>query len=506
MATVSGGSCTTEHVSGVGSHGARQTPIWLVPLLAGLAAYAVAVAAAVNLLNDGDTFSHIVIGRWIIEHRALPFHDPFSYTFHDGLWGPHEWLAEITFAAVYGWLGWGGVAALTGVAIAAAFALLTGALQTSLGPRRATIGAALAFLLTEAHLLARPHVLALPLLVIWMAGVIRARDEARTPSCAFLPVMTLWCNLHGGFVVGLLFAGLLAAEAVLAAPAMARWQTIRGWGVFLVLSALAALLSPSGIDLFTLPLHMLQMGFATSSISEWHSVDFAHFDAIEIWIGLAILGGFSLGLRLPWPRTLMVLLLLYLALAHVRNKELLGIIAPLLLAVPLAKQLGSTSPPGGSPTTNGRPVGAVASLAMAVAFAAAIVLGFFATALALGRRGIAPRADVAPVAAVQAARQAGLAGHVFNSVRFGGYLMAAGIPTFVDGRADLFGDAFLQRYVAARSAVGGWLPDLLDRYTVAWTLLEPLSPAVSLLDYLPGWERVYADPYAVIHRRKPPPG
>src|SRR5204863_5062102 len=91
--------------------------------------------------------------------------------------------------------------------------------------------------------------------------------------------------------------------------------------------------------------HMLQMGFATSAISEWRSIDFAHFDAIEVWLGLAILGGFSLGLRLPWTRTLMVLLLLYLALTHVRNKELLGIIAPLLLAAPLARQLGPSSPP-----------------------------------------------------------------------------------------------------------------------------------------------------------------
>src|SRR5207245_2794049 len=192
------------------------------------------------------------------------------------------WLAEIAFAAVYNWLGWGGVVALTGLAIAAAFALLTRALQTSLGPRRAAIGAALAFLLTEAHLLARPHVLALPLLVIWMAAVIRARDEDRVPSLALLPVMTLWCNLHGGFVVGLLFAGLLAAEAMLEAPAAARRRAVSGWGVFLALSALAALISPNGIELFTLPLHMLQMGFATSSISEWRSVDFTHFDAIEV--------------------------------------------------------------------------------------------------------------------------------------------------------------------------------------------------------------------------------
>src|SRR5438132_34427 len=429
------------------SRDARVARIWVVPLLVGLGAYVVAVSAAVNLLNDGDTLSHIVIGRWIIEHRALPFHDPFSYTFRGGPWVPHEWLAEIIFAAVHDRLGWGGVVAATSLAAAVAFALLTGALQSSLGPRRAAIGAALAFLLTESHLLARPHVLALPLLVIWMSAVIRARDRGRAPSFALLPVMTLWCNLHGGFVVGLAFAGLLAAEAVLEAPTSGRLLALRGWGVFLAMSALAALISPNGIDLFTLPLHMLQMGFATGSISEWRSVDFAHFDAIEVWIGLAILGGFSLGVRLPWMRTLMVLLLLYLALTHVRNKELLGIIAPLLIAVPLGKQLGPASPS----LARGARQGVAALLATAGALAAVIVLGFFATASALDRRGITPPGDVAPVAAVQAAREAGLAGHVFNSVRFGGYLMLVGIPTFVDGRADLFGDAFLQRYVAASS-------------------------------------------------------
>ncbi len=200
----------------------RQARDWLVPLLVGLGVYVIAVAGAQALLNDGDTLSHIVIGRWIIDHRAIPFHDPFSYTFHGGSWVPHEWLAEIVFAAVYDRLGWGGVVAVTGLAAAAAFALLTHALAYSLGARRAVIGALAALSLTEAHLLARPHALAWPLLVVWMAGVIRARDAGRVPSVALLPVMTLWCNLHGGFVVGLLFAGLLAVEAVLQAPAADR--------------------------------------------------------------------------------------------------------------------------------------------------------------------------------------------------------------------------------------------------------------------------------------------
>jgi hypothetical protein len=367
-----------------------------------------------------------------------------------------------------------------------------------LGPRRAAIGAALAFLLTEGHLLARPHALALPLLVIWISGVIRARDEDRIPSVALLPVLILWCNLHGGFVVGLLFAGLLAAEAALDTSAAARPRVLRGWGGFLVLAGLSALTSPNGIGAFLLPIDMLRMSFALSSISEWHSVDFARFDPVLLWIGLAIAGGFTFGLKLPWPRTLMVLLLLYLALIHVRNEELLGIITPLLLAAPLAGHLRS-------PSTQGRPVDrGQRSKAMPLAVLATIAAGVLATAVALDRRGIEPRGDVAPAAAVEAAREAGLDGHVFNSIRFAGYLLFVGIPSFVDGRADLFGDAFLQRYVSASNGIGEALPALLDQYAVTWTLLEPRSPAVSLLDHLPGWERVYADSFAVIHRREMP--
>ncbi len=416
--------------------------IWLVPLFVGLGVYAVCVVYARALLNDGDTLSHIVIGRWILDHWAIPFQDPFSFAARGQTWVPHEWLAEVVFATLYDQLGWGGVVAATGLAAAAAFALLTHALEKSLGPRRAAIGAFAAFSLTEAHLLARPHALAWPLLVIWMSQIVRARDAGRVVS---------------------------------------------------------ALMSPNGIRLLLLPLEMLRMSFATSSISEWHSVDFAHFEPIEAWIALAILGGFSLGLRLPPPRTAMLLLLLYEALTHVRNEELLGIIAPLLVAVALAKQLGPAVPPAA-----GRAAQAGWWRTAAPAFATVIVigLGFCTTAVALDRYDLRPRETVAPVAAVQAARAAGLTGHVLNSIRFAGYLMFEGIPTFVDGRADLFGDVFLARYVAATSGIGDGLPSLLDHYGVDWTIFEPLSPSVTVLDHLPGWERTYADRYAVVSHRK----
>jgi hypothetical protein len=95
----------------------------------------------------------------------------------------------------------------------------------------------------------------------------------------------------------------------------------------------------------------------------------------------------------------------------------------------------------------------------------------------------------------------GLHGAVLNSECFGGYLIFSGIPTFIDGRIELYGDAFLSRYLAAERGDEDALTALLEQYGVAWTLFPPEGGAAERLDHLRGWRRVYSDGYAVIHSR-----
>ena len=79
------------------------------------------------------------------------------------------------------------------------------------------------------HMLARPHVLALPLLVAWAAGLIDAADRRAMPSFWLLPLMALWANLHGGFVFGLVLIAPLALDAVIGAEASKQKSLLLRW-------------------------------------------------------------------------------------------------------------------------------------------------------------------------------------------------------------------------------------------------------------------------------------
>jgi hypothetical protein len=219
---------------------------WQWSLIVGFGAAAIALGFASKLIRDGDTHLHIAAGRWIIEHWAVPSVDPFSYSFLGKPWIPHEWLAEVILAASYAALGWGGVLATTGLAIFATFTLLTRSLSRWLAPALPALAAIIAFLMYEPHLLARPHILAAPFVVLWMASLILARDQSRAPPLALLPVMTIWANLHGSFLIGIAFSFMLGFEAVLEAPPAARFHIARQGGLFSLLAMLCALISPNG--------------------------------------------------------------------------------------------------------------------------------------------------------------------------------------------------------------------------------------------------------------------
>jgi hypothetical protein len=353
------------------------------------------------------------------------------------------------------------------------------------------------------HWLARPHILALPFLIVWMAALVEAREHDRAPPLAMVLVIVPWANLHGSFLLGLGFAGLLAGEAAVTAPdAAARWRSVRRWAVFLAAAFAVSFLTPNGIEAYLLPFHLLRMHFALSVITEWRSPDFQHFQPLELWILGVFAAMAGLGLRLPVIRLAMVLLLIHMTLQHARQGEMLGFIAPLLAGPSIGAQLRRRVSEAGVASLD-RIMTDLTLPARGGAIAAAAIVVFAATLVA-ARFPIGPDKKFMPEAAVEAVRDHHITGPVLNDYGYGGYLIYAGIPTFIDGRTDMYGDAFIKRDIEAVNGVTEDLPALLKQYGITWTLFPVHSTTVTLLDHLPGWKRLYADDIAVVHVRSEP--
>jgi hypothetical protein len=458
------------------------------PLIVGAALYLLLLGLGDRLLNDADTYWQIALGHWIVAQHAVPHVDTFSWTVAGKPWISSQWLAQVIFAQTFAAAGWTGVVVLTAAAIAGACASLTRVLLERLAPVPALALTVGAFVLASPHMVARPHALALPVMVAWTAGLVRACDERRTPSLWLLPFIALWANLHGSFTFGIALIAPFALEALLNAPRDTKLAVVLRWGGFGLLALAAACVTPYGPESILVTLRVLGLGPALSIIGEWQPQGFAAFGGFELCLLAAI--GFALhrGLTLPPIRIAMVLGLLHMALSQGRNGDLLGLLAPLVVAAPLAPQLGAAAP---------RLERGVSYAGVAVLLLALVAVTASAPALATYR----PRAEITPQAAVEAVKRSGKT-HILNSYDFGGYLIAEGIAPFIDGRTELYGGEFVLRHHRAVTLqdVGDFLR-LLHDDRIDVTMLSPGTPAVGLLDRLAGWTRLYADDIAVVHVR-----
>jgi hypothetical protein len=464
----------------------------LLPLWVGVAAYALLLLTGNGLLNDPDTQWQITLGQWILDHRAVPETDVYSFTMRGQPWMSTQWLAQVLYAKSYAWFGWSGPVVLAAGACAATFALLARFLSQRLSNSATLVFVSVALALASPHILARPHVLAFPAMVAWVEGLIAAADKHRAPSFWLLPLMVLWANLHGGFVFGLVMIAPIALDAVVNAEAPSRRLLVLQWVAFAAAALVASCCTPYGWNALLASQKILALGSALPLITEWRAADFGTLRPFEI----VLLGGIGLalfrGIKLPPLRILLLLGLIHMALAQGRAAEILALLAPLILAAPLAPQIGGADVAGSQGATPARGV-------LFAAVAIALVTGTLAFASV---HRFAPNTRNSPVAAVIELKKLNLA-RVFNDYDFGGYLIASGVAPFIDGRTELYGEKF---FVDHNAASGLMEPDnlfrLLEEYKIEGTLMRTQSAATKLLDHIDGWQKVYADDVATIHVRK----
>lgn len=445
----------------------------------------IALGSSLTIFNDGDVRWHIAAGQWMLDHRAVPHVDPFSFTYSGQPWMAFEWGSQLIFGAAHRFAGFGGVAAVVTAALVALHLTIVAEARRWVGPLGIAATIILLNLILIPMILARPHLLGWVMLAVWLRLLLRAREAGRTPPLIAAALMILWVNLHGSFAIGLVLAAVVALDACI--EANWRWPVVRGWLVFGIASTLAAMVNPNGIFGFLHPLTVAQLT-TLPLIVEWRPSDWGRTPFFFVALGIAALLMAWRGVKLRPVMAGLLALLLLLAFHQMRHQAVLAIVAVLLLP----RAMGRGERPALFAEEQ-RPLVAV-GLASALT---GLLLFRLLTPLEPAENGANPASAIA-------ALPGGLrTAPGLNGYGFGGPLILAGIRPYIDGRSDMYGDAFFADYQRILDGDRAAFDRAARGYDLQWTMLAPRYRALlGRLDSDPAWQRIYADKVAVIHRRR----
>jgi hypothetical protein len=299
-------------------------------------------------------------------------------------------------------------------------------------------------------------------------------------------MMVLWVNLHGSFVLGFAIAGAIGLDALIAA----RWNRslFLGWLSFGLAALIAAFLNANGVTGFFHPFNVIGLE-NLAFIQEWEpsnpSITPSFYVILLLTLGLA----FRTGVRLALGEILLLMFLLVMAFMQVRHQSWLAIVAPLILAQRMAPIDPASSERFFAPTPM-----RVLGITIAVG-ALALLIGRLALPFQPPETAGNPRTLLAKIPQSLRSKP------VFNQYSFGGPLILAGIRPYIDGRSEMYGDAFMVDYMSIQNGDIARFNRAVRKYGIAWTVLPPNSPLAKHLDASPEWRRLYVNEVGVIHAR-----
>jgi hypothetical protein len=469
----------------------------------------VAAATAAFLLGlfspeiyDTDFWWHLRTGQYIVNTRSLPSPDPFAWTTAgapDAYAGEsrtrqfnltHEWLAQAGLYEVWRVAGFPGVVA----ARALSMMVVCGLVGLIAWRRRQNWAASLFAALAAGSVLAglaydRPY----QVTFLFLAATLAILEYGRL-LWLLPPIFLIWANCHGGYFLGWVALGAYCLESLIR-----RERSVRLW-MFSAACVLASAANPNGFAIFRTLLDY-RSSFMQSKLLEWTPPSLWP----PTWFS-ALLAAAVVVLALGWRKVRPADWLLFLAFAAAsltaqRNVFLTAIIAPIVVAtyLPLPKMPRMAAP--------------VAAVLLAIATIAGAVRGpFFQFRVADWKF---------PSGAADFVLKNQIAGRMFNTYEYGGYLMWRLFPqqrVFIDGRAlseSVFQDyaRILYNHDSSDGLPGG--EQLLDSRGIDVIVMNTFEPSGGTIYLLapaladPNQHRftlVYHDARALIFLRHPPPG
>lgn len=221
------------------------------------------------MLGHYDLGWHLAAGDVIREHGRIPLHDPWSFTSGTRQWFNLSWLWDALASVVFQRSGFDGIVVMT-VASGAIIALYLASLCLRIGASAAAAAIAVfsACLLYPAfgaapniYLAASPNTATMLFAVVFYGECLQRRGRTWLPA-----MMTLWVNLHGGFLLGFFVIGVFGGVALLRRD----WSAFRIYALVAVACFVATLINPLGWKVYAGSAATLGH-FVQAHITEWQS-------------------------------------------------------------------------------------------------------------------------------------------------------------------------------------------------------------------------------------------
>ena len=517
------------------SSSARKAPAWVrvaMPSVAdlifvALLAVLVFTSLSVRLLGDAGIGWHIRTGQQILATHAIPRVDSFSSTMAGKPWFAWEWLYDVVVGQLETSFGLNGVVWFTAVVIAGVFAC-TFRLLIARGTQ-ICIALGLVLLAISAstiHFLARPHVVSWIFTLTWFwildsseRECFNGQGEPSKRLWLLPPLMLVWVNVHGGFVVGFILGGIFWLGALwawlrakenriedsLRKLAAAR----RTWSLAWVglLSLVASLVNPYGWRLHPHVYSYLSNRFLMDHIDEFQSPNF-HGIAQRCFLVLLLIVLCALAARGREARLSQILTVLFAVSSGLYASRNIPVSA-LLLVMVVGSLLSSPASAKGffqrmAVVDSGLRGHVWPILALLVTLLIAANGGRAGSRVLMNAHFDAKRM---PVEAVNYIEKNGLKGPVLSPDYWGGYLIYRLYPrsqVVVDDRHDLYGEEFFKSYLRLVHVEPGW-EDFLRAHESSCVLLPRQSALADRLMKSGEWNAIYSDDVAVALVRKPWP-
>ncbi len=280
------------------------------------------LGALVAPLPSVDLAYQLRAGAEILDARAIPSVDTWTFTIGGAPWLDQQWGAQVLLEAVFRIGGWTGLALLRAGLVGLALGLLLVVVRRrapGLGPIAATLLVIAAFLVSATALALRPQLFAIDLFAAVLL-LLAIRDD-HTRAIWLIPILAVaWANVHGTFLLGPAMCGLAWIADLVDLPPARGAARHRMLLVGLV-ATVATVVTPFGPAVWGYVANLASNPTIAGRVSEWQPPSPLTAAGAVLWLSILAVAGLAVARvratvratgrfvgAVPWPAVLTLLL------------------------------------------------------------------------------------------------------------------------------------------------------------------------------------------------------